>query len=178
VFFARPKFFADGLVVVELGRRPDEPAVGAADADMHDAFARAATAGVENRLGQAAAVVAGRVSAVRRSILATSVPSMLPTISEHDPDWHEAVVDVQSVLSGSMQPAPVTVLFPASIDIAWHRAPKYAPGQEGVFVLHSEQVPAAAAGITGPTYTTLHPQDFQAKELEPQIRALIERSHR
>jgi hypothetical protein len=99
-------------------------------------------------------------------------------MSEHDPQWSEAVVQVNSVVSGNVAAGgPITILFPASIDIAWYKAPKYAPGQAGVFLLHSEQVPAAAAEMVGPTYTTLHPQDFHAAELEPHIRALVERSN-
>src|SRR5205823_13844263 len=88
-FFARPKLFADSLVVIELGRQPAEPGVGAGEAEMQDAFVRLGTAALERRLERAEAVVVGRVSNVRPSIVAAAVPEMLPTMSEHDPDWHE-----------------------------------------------------------------------------------------
>jgi len=179
MFFTRPKLFADTLVVTELGRQPIAAAAAAAGAaDARDALARVATAALTARLQAADAVIAGRVAVVRPSTLAAATPEMQRPISEHDPQWSEAVVEVTSVVSGTVSPdAPVTVLFPASIDVAWYQAPKYAAGQSGVFLLHSEQVPAAAPEITGPTFTTLHPQDFHAAELEPQIRSLVERIH-
>jgi hypothetical protein len=179
MFFTRPKLFADTLVVTELGRQPvaaEAAAAAAGAADARDALARVATAALTARLQAADAVIAGRVAVVRPSTLAAATPELQRPISEHDPQWSEAVVEVTSVVSGTVSPdTPVTVLFPASIDVAWYQAPKYAAGQSGVFLLHSEQVPVAAPEITGPTFTTLHPQDFHAAELEPQIRSLVER---
>jgi hypothetical protein len=177
MFFTRPQLFADTLVVTEIGRQPVDAAAAASDtASARDALARLATAGLDNRLQSAEAVIVGRVATVRPSQVAAATPGMQLPTSEHDPQWSEAVVQVNSVVSGSVTTdTPVTILFPASIDVAWYQAPKYAAGQSGVFLLHSEHVPAAASEITGPTFTTLHPQDFHPTQLEPQIRAAVER---
>ena len=179
MFFTRPKLFADTLVVTEIGRQAVEAAAAAAGAaDARDALARVATAALTARLQAAEAVIVGRVAVVRPSTLAAATPEMQRPLSEHDPQWSEAVVEVNSVVSGSVTTDnPVTILFPASIDVAWYQAPKYAAGQSGVFLLHSEHVPTAAPEITGPTFTTLHPQDFHPAQVEPQIRALLERIH-
>jgi hypothetical protein len=176
IFFTQPRLFADTLVVREIGRQAEAAAAAEATASMHDTLVRLATGALENRIAQADSVVVGRVATVRPSLIAAATPGMLQPTSEHDPDWHEAVVQVASVISGTAAPdSPVTILFPASIDVAWYQSPKYAPGQAGVFLLHTDQVPAAAAEMVGPTYTSLHPQDFQAAEQEPRVRALIER---
>jgi hypothetical protein len=178
VFFARPKIFADTLVVTEIGRHAETAEAAEATAAMHDSLHRLATGALQTRLEQADAVIVGRVATVRPSLIAEATPGMLQPMSEHDPQWSEAVVEVNSVVKGSVAATgPITILFPASMDIAWYKAPKYAPGQAGVFLLHSEEVPAAAAELIGPTFTTLHPQDFHAAELEPRIRALAERSN-
>ncbi len=175
VFFARPKIFADTLVVTEIGRQ-SETGVAAEEGGLQDSLTRLATAALTNRLQQAEAVVTGRVAVVRPSQLVAATPELQRPISEHDPQWSEAVVEVNSVISGTVSASgPITILFPASIDVAWYQAPKYAAGQEGVFLLHSDQVPAAAAEVTGPTFTTLHPQDFHPAEVEARIRALVGR---
>ena len=177
VFLTRPKVFADTLVVTEIGRQADTPGA-AAESGVFDSLARVGVAAVQARIDSADAIVVGRVSNVRPSLIAAATPGMWEGLSEHDPAWMEAVVQVDSVMSGDVAAStPVTILFPSSIDIAWYNAPKYAAGQRGVFLLHSDQVPAAAAEVVGPTYTTLHPQDFHPDELEPQLRALVERSH-
>jgi hypothetical protein len=68
------------------------------------------------------------------------------------------------------------VLFPASTDVRWYKAPKFEAGQQGYFVLHkdkmkpSERVDARAHGLAKgagageeetEVFTALHPLDFQ-----------------
>jgi hypothetical protein len=70
------------------------------------------------------------------------------------------VVDVDHVLKGDAEPQPTVVLFPGSMDVMWHDAPKFHAGQEGVWLLHADQVPAAALAHFPQVYTALHPEDF------------------
>lgn len=75
--------------------------------------------------------------------------------------------------------------FPSSMDVMWHRAPKFRPGQKGVFVLHSQEKEAPraaaelalAAGAAAPAeaYTALNPNDFQPID-QPAARARTERA--
>jgi hypothetical protein len=65
------------------------------------------------------------------------------------------------------------VLFPASIDVAWYAAPKYHAGQTGVWLLHDEGVPAAAAAEYSSVYTSLDAVDFQPAEEQARVRSLI-----
>jgi len=57
-------------------------------------------------------------------------------ITEHDPKWREAVIQVDEVLKGTHQKKQVVVRFPASNDAMWHEVPKFKAGQQGYFILH------------------------------------------
>jgi hypothetical protein len=165
--------------------------------------ARAKAAAIADRVADADVVVRGRVMAVRLTAVAraprtatraaaasgaaAAVPPRRP-ITEHDPDWREAVIEVDTVQKGP-EKQQLVVRFPASDDVRWFRAPKFQPGQEGVFILQrtGEQPVAGAATTSGmrgrrtataveatDTFTALDPDDFQPSESEPVIRALVE----
>jgi hypothetical protein len=112
-------------------------------------------------------------------------PAARGRISEHDPMWREAVIEVNDVHKGNASPRQVIVRFPSSRDIRWHKAPKFHPGQEGVFLLKKAALPppsakggAAALSAKAPTvaYTCLHPEDFQPLEKFQAIKSIMEKS--
>jgi len=76
--------------------------------------------------------------------------------SEHSASWHEAVLQVQSVLKGpKLKRNKIVLRFPLSRDVAWVSAPKFEAGQQGVFILQKDEVSGAPA-TSGPlkqTYT-------------------------
>ena len=121
-------------------------------------------------------VVAGRVTEMAKS-------DKGPTyISEHDPDWHEATIDIDEVVKGKKDIKQVKVLFPNSDDVRWHKIGKYAPGQQGVWLLHPGQqqdtkgIPAKvmAAVPAGPdVLTALHPSDYLPLHELERVRAMI-----
>ena len=86
----------------------------------------------------------------------------------------EATLNIGAVLKGARPQDPTVLLFPASIDIMWVNAPKFHAGQEGIWLLHSEQVPQAAARTLPSVYTALASDDFQPWERGEQIRGVIE----
>jgi hypothetical protein len=182
-FYANPWIFGEGLALRSVGHTPVEP--GAATmASSRGPVAHLLRQGVDKRIATADAVVTGRVLSVhlpeeesaapavaRRGAAAAAVEKAPERISEHDPLWREAVVEVNDVQKGSAGKRQVVVRFPASRDVRWYRAPKFHPGQEGVFVLHkAEGEPAAGAtaamratrrGPAGPeVYTALNANDF------------------
>ena len=59
-------------------------------------------------------------------------------VSEHDPQWSEATIQVSEVIKGDLRDKTVTVIFPASRDVAWYLVPKLAAGQRGVWLLSRE----------------------------------------
>jgi hypothetical protein len=83
---------------------------------------------LKERLATAELVVKGRITAIRKS---TVRPKGL---TEHDPDWHEADVKVEKILKGAPAES-VTFLFARSSDVMWYRAPKFAVGNEGIWLL-------------------------------------------
>jgi len=102
-----------------------------------------------DRFNKADLVVSGKVVAVRlpseagptvvrgrASILAQPATTTTKPVSEHDPKWREAVVEVGDVHKGTHKKKQVIVRFPASNDVLWYHAPKFQPGQQGYFMLH------------------------------------------
>jgi hypothetical protein len=143
-------------------------------------------------------VICGRVTTVRlpqpTSPGAADMPAVVEEdkgeiippcgpISEHDPEWREAVVEVEEVEKGTCGPKYVVVRFASSDDVQWCHAPKFQVGQEGVFVLHNKHIqpaPAARAalGIHEPgeceeVYDALHAADYQPFQQLPIVQALL-----
>jgi hypothetical protein len=173
IFFANSWLFGEGVALQEVDHVPPDEA---------ESLARrgAALAGeiaddrLQERLGRAEAVVSGRVSNTRPSTAAAKETGPAPR-SEHDPDWHEAVIDVGTVLKGNVPAGVVVVLYPASLDVFWHDAPKFHAGQEGVWLLHSQDVPQAAAEQFPLVFTALDPMDIQPRDALGQVRSMLQR---
>jgi hypothetical protein len=126
-------------------------------------------------------VIEGEVSSIhlpKAEAAATRAARSNGPVSEHDPKWREAVIDVSVVHKGEPATKQVVVRFPSSTDVQWHRAPKFHTGDRGVWLLHSPEAPsiadaaakpamasalaAPATAMPGaPVYTALSPMDFQ-----------------
>ncbi len=127
------------------------------------------------RLDAAHLGVVGEVTSVR--------PVEVPTtrISEHDPLWHEATIKVDEVVKGRKGTREVNVVFPQSDDVRWRMAPKYTPGQQGIWLLHKGSGPAAlgaeAQAVGAPpaadVLTALDTTDFLPLEELGRVKALL-----
>jgi len=109
-------------------------------------------------------------------------------VSEHDPKWRDAVVEVDEVHKGKHKKKKVIVRFPASTDVMWYNAPKFHPGQQGHFLLQKTKVEKPAKGSkaakksaaavapaeTEDTYVALDPLDFQPYSEPGGIKKIIE----
>lgn len=109
-------------------------------------------------------------------------------VSEHDPKWRDAVVEVDEVHKGKHKKKKVIVRFPASTDVMWYNAPKFHPGQQGHFLLQKTKVEKPAKGSkaakksaaavapaeTVDTYVALDPLDFQPYSEPGGIKKIIE----
>ena len=177
-FYTDGLVFGESLVVHAKDVRPIEvaelaaPGVGEERADpMDNLHAQRA----QERFDAADLVVTGKVKAVRTAepagaILEAAGAGEQPTrISEHEPVWNDAVIEVAEVHKGEVPGGEVVIRFPSSTDVKWYRAPKFEPGQEGVFILHKDEPKAVAAmamtpameGVAeGTPYTALDPADF------------------
>jgi hypothetical protein len=192
IFYTLGLSLGEGLAVRSLGHRDARRAAGlqsavAAGGDPVDSLAQRDQ---RTHVESADVVVTGRVTDVRlpaeaeatRALAAGAAgePGAARPISEHDPKWREAVVQVDAVEKGA-PPRELVVRFPESTDVRWYRAPKFRPGDQGVFVLHKTPAAEAAAGPPaerpaaaregGPeVYTALDALDFQPLEQLGQIR--------
>jgi hypothetical protein len=171
VFYTNTHLIADSLVLEESSHEP-VPDATARPEGLSDALAAHDDAPLARRLGEAQVVILGRVSNVRPSVAETAAVDVSGPLGEHDPQWSEAVVAVDSVLKGAVT-GPVVIVYPASIDVVWHHAPKYHAGQSGVFLLHSTNVPEAAAAQYPNAYTSLHSADFVPAADAARVRALL-----
>ena len=139
---------------------------------------------LEQAIRAAEIVVTGKVVEVRPAPR-TAVPGTGARVTEHDPDWYDAVIEVESIDRGAPAMARVddtqrlVVRFARSMDVSFYRMPKFAVGQEGVFMLQPDNLSAQpTASLQGQEIRTLIAptmQCFQPLEAEPRIRNMINR---
>jgi len=97
-------------------------------------------------------------------------------VSEHDPKWREAVIEVADVHKGKSAKRRVVVRFPASTDVAWRRAPKFTAGQEGYFMLHESTHTAQrkTTKASDATFTVSDPHDYHPYTEASAIESIID----
>jgi len=93
---------------------------------------------MSKRLEAAELVVQGRVTEIRNAPV-IAAGGARPKVSEHDPMWKEAVVQVLQKVKGEA-PDTVVVRFPSSRDVAFRDVPKFKVGETATLLL-SKGVP-------------------------------------
>jgi hypothetical protein len=174
-FAAHGVAFGESIAVEEIDHS-EVRAGGELRAQLAEISDQRSNSAIGARIASADVVVEARVAQVRPTAaeVAEVEPGLPGPLSEHYPDWMEATLDISAVLKGTRPQDPTVLLFPASIDIMWVSAPKFHAGQEGIWLLHSEQVPQAAARAIPSVYTALAADDFQPRERAEQIHGMIE----
>lgn len=160
LFFAQGWLLGEGVAVQEMGRlkkgilvNPGEhiAAAGQSIADQN----------LQRRIASADVVVMGKVSETKLR----AEPDRPRPITEHDPQWQEAILEVEAVFKGDASLKRIVVLFPGTLDVAWVNVPKFKVGQEAIWILHRDPTLQA--------YTALDPLDFQPKNQLDRVRDLI-----
>jgi hypothetical protein len=165
-FFTRGWLLGESLAVIEVGREAAEGG-GQAREQIQATRAKMGDEALQEEIASAETIVAGTVAGVR--------PASIRHIgSEHDPDWYEAEIGVESVEKGHLTGKTVVVLYPNSNDVMWQSAPKFKAGQQGVWLLHRDQ--AKLPGVKEQQYTALKPLDFQETGQLERIRALSKKT--
>lgn len=166
VFFANGILYGRGVVVREVDRITLK---GKADLgkEIDAALQRRDDKKLAQRLSRAQAVIVGKVIDVR------PVKNAEVATSEHNPRWHEAIIEVTSVERGQLTGKQVTILFPASDDEMWLDAPKFHKGQQGLWILQKDQKEKGPARMRLPGYTALNALDFQPPERIEHVRRLV-----
>jgi hypothetical protein len=128
--------------------------------------------------------VTGHALAEAHAMGAAAPPAVFP-VSEHDPKWRQAIIQVDDTQKGNPDSSQVTVLFPASTDVLWYKAPKFQAGQKGTFILHKTKIETqdhhalrglaavAGGGTEVEVYTALHPEDVLPLQQQAAIKAMI-----
>ncbi len=178
VFFTDPWLYGEGVAVREIGRQELPPRAGEAEGgrlrqQVSDILERLPDEELRRHLDEVEAVLVGRVVNARP----LEFLGQLPT-TEHDPQWWEAVLSVETVEKGELRGPTVSVLFASSMDVMWARAPKVRVGQEGVWLLHRGRTTAEGReAVPFPSaYVVIDPLDAHPRELADRIRGLIQGS--
>jgi hypothetical protein len=180
VFFTNPWLYGESVAVQEVGRQEISGRASAAASDrlrrrVSGFIERQPDEGLQQHLAEVDAVVVGTV--YNNKPLAR--PGSL-SVSEHDPEWWEATISVESMEKGKISGTSVTVLFANSMDVAWFQAPKLRLGQEGIWLLHLRQ--ASTSDIEAPdlpvpsAYLVIHPLDAHGKGEAERVRKLLRRA--
>lgn len=130
---------------------------------------------LRDRMNASDFVIVGRVTDVRKWTRPKSAPYH---VTEHDPDWHEAVVEIQSVLKGGkVKGDKVVVRFPERNDVAWVNSPKFSKNQQGIFCLNRDKATGGPTTKLGgqkvSVYTCLGHGDALPMSEEGRVRALL-----
>jgi hypothetical protein len=136
LFFGNPRFAGKSLTIAEEGEVLGD-AVGAAIKDLENALQARRERPLRERLAAASSIFRGMVESERELDEGPEEKDESRELeSEHDPEWHVASVRVVTAISGVENGAIINVIFPASRDIMWFKAPKLKAGQEAIFVTH------------------------------------------
>ena len=181
-FYTDGWMFGSGIAVKELGHE-----LGAA-AETAPMTTAAKAPGQEqdkitdqelmDRMKASDFVVVGRVTDIHKWIAPKPKSGAPSRVTEHDPDWHEAVVEVQSVLKGGKVTGnKVVVRFPNRNDVAWVSSPKFAKNQKAIFCLNRDQSSGAPTTKMGGqqvnVYTCLGHGDALPITEEARVRSLL-----
>jgi hypothetical protein len=177
IFFTNPTTYGEGIEVESLGHRPVEtaaPTLRAARGTTNDPVQNLANRDMKARFDSSDLVISGRVNSVS---LPGGSDEDEGSLSEHNPLWRDAVIEVKAVHKGSYSGKNIVVRFPSSEDIKWNASSKFHVGQEGFFMLRKEEIKArraaGRAAKSAEAYTALSPFDFQPSNEEGGIKTLI-----
>lgn len=191
IFYTNGWLFGDSIAVQSSGQTDVGESAAAFTANSSRLIKTRDDRDLQEHLADADLVVRGRVvsvglpgeSAVRSARVPAATAASTSHVSEHSARWNEAIVDVQSVEKGRQSHKQIVVRFPRSGDVAWAKAPKFEPGQEGVFVLHKaptekgttpQRRTGAGKGGRRQSYVALHARDFLPSHSAGNIKALIQ----
>src|SRR5213593_3209373 len=180
-FYTEGWIFGSGVAVKELGHDFNPGGASAAGAGTSETALgytqeQISDQELRERLNSADFVVIGRVTDVHRWTVPKSATPR--RVSEHDPDWHEAVVEVQSVLKGAqVKGNKVVVRFPGRNDVAWVHSPKFEKNQQGIFCLNRDQTSGVPMTKLGGhevnVYTCLGHGDSLPMSEEARVRSFL-----
>jgi hypothetical protein len=183
-FYADGWIFGSGVAVKELGHEilpsgATSGAAGTAEKTLGELQQEIIDQDLQRRVATADYVVVGRITDVHQWTIPKSAAARYHT-TEHSPNWHEAVLQIQSILKGAkIKGNKMIVRFPQSRDVAWVNAPKFEKEQQGIFILQKDEVSGYATASLGgykvDAYTCLKPGDWLPITEEARVRSLLKK---
>jgi hypothetical protein len=167
VFFTRSWLYGKSLAVVEVGRGDAKEAAGLSR-KIQEVEAKEEDEKLGGRIATAELIVLGTVTRVRP----TPGEEGRGPITEHDPDWWEATIAVESVEKGQ-RPSELRVLFANSTDEMWIDSPKLRQGMTALFLLRRDQQERGMPVLRRPGWTALDPLDVLPPARIARLRSLI-----
>jgi hypothetical protein len=167
IVFATSWLYGESLAVIEVAN------MERADVTRNEidaAYGRLADERLMERITLAELVVAGKV--VKTEPAPEEIRRRMP-VTEHEPAWWVAEIEINSVEKGRHGSKRVSIFFPSSTDVAWHDSPKFAVGDKGIWILQKDQQERGWPRMRVPGLTALHPLDFQPPEHRELVRRLI-----
>ena len=177
-FYTTGWIYGQGLAVREVGHEAvagqlSAGAVSQQRDSMLQVRRQVSDTQLRARIRAADMVVVGQVETIRPATLTALAPRPVP---EHDPQWQEAIVLVESSIKGSQAGQRVVVRFPGSMDVAWYAMPRFAVAQQGTFLLRLDTISgtpkAMVAGREVPAYTVVSKQDLLSTQDAARVQAL------
>lgn len=120
------------------------------------------------RINSANLVVVGKVTEVSNVEKVSESKTRL-RLSEHDPQWKLATVQIDDKVKGNVEGASVQFYFASSADVQWYNAPKFSQESEGVFILQQTD----ASLLPNGALVLTNALDFRAKSELNQIKKIM-----
>lgn len=130
IFYAEGWVVGKGVALKEVGHTllSDETTTEQITKSLLETKRQLQDEALRSRIAAASIVAHGKVVSLRRAEAARRI------ITEHDPEWQEAVIEVRTAIKGTSAREQVVVRFPGSMDVAFYRMPKLKVGDERVIL--------------------------------------------
>jgi hypothetical protein len=137
-FYADGWILGKGIALREIGRTAMPATADAAQQlqtrkTFHETRQRMIEANIRARIDSADVVALGEVIGIQPSTSGAS-----RRITEHDPNWQDAIVKVSKGMKGVADGAEIVLRFPASMDVAFYGMPKFKKGDERVMMMRTD----------------------------------------
>jgi hypothetical protein len=177
-FYTQGWILGQGVAVREIGHEVSPPgaSIDTARTALQVAQRRQSLSDTDlrGRIKNADMIVVGKVISVRRAATAKGGKRI---ITEHDPDWKEATIRVESALKGARGGGEIVVRFPGSEDVAYRNVPRFKTSQSGVFLLKKDSVTglpkASIRGTRVNAYVAPNPLDCLSRADSGRVKRLM-----
>jgi hypothetical protein len=167
IFFTNGWLYGKSIAVKEVGTLPTKVEGKSIQEQVIKGIEITKDKDLQKRIWYAELVVVGTVMQIKEL-----EQDQKPRLTEHNPRWQQAIIEIESVEKGEYPNKTVTILFPGSNDVMWDQSPKFKKGQKGIWIIHKDQL--SKLGIKEVEgLTALDPMDFYSTKKIDRIRRVI-----